>query len=233
MSELPSAAVTVKEICELTGYTRQWLNKLADRGEVPGCSRNDVGRLQFEDTAELREWIEKATEKNQPRDSKRAARGRQFDQKPIAPGEVSYRPCDLAKETGLSAKTISRNWDKIPGASVYLSRPKRKKYQVRFKPCAELFEWVAKAKSHSFYRKDYARERESFPNDLHLAVMHLKCATQLLLDYNAKVQAWDLNAKNSVTLADQLENFWESIKPIREGVGMCMEEEEDDTDLFF
>jgi hypothetical protein len=63
--------------------------------------------------------------------------------------------------------------------------------------------------------------------------MHLQCATKLLLDYNAKVHAWDLNADNSVTLADQLDNFWESIKPIREGVGMCMEEEVDDSDISF
>jgi hypothetical protein len=57
--------------------------------------------------------------------------------------------------------------------------------------------------------------------------MHLQATTQLLLDYNAKVQAWDLNARNSVTLAFQLEDFWDRIRPIREGVGMCEEEEEE------
>jgi hypothetical protein len=81
--------------------------------------------------------------------------------------------------------------------------------------------------------KGLRQRKGTFPNDLHLAVMHLQCAAKLLLDYNAKVQAWDLNEENSVTLADQLDNFWESIRPIREGVGMCMEEEEDDADLSF
>jgi hypothetical protein len=217
--------VTVSEICELTGYTRQWLNKLADRGEIPDCSRNDVGRLHFDDTPELREWIKRAGFRNEPKNLKRTAQRWQFDQKPILPGDPSYRPCDLAKLVGCSAKTITRNQDNIPGVTVYYSRPKRKKYQVRFKPCAELSQWIANTKAQTFYAKDYASQRERFPNDLHLAKLHLESAAKLILDYNAKISAWDWNANTSVTIADQLENFWEKMKPIREAVCIELEEE--------
>jgi hypothetical protein len=225
--------VTVSDICESTGYTRQWLNKLADRGEIPGCSRNENERLQFEDTSEFRKWIKRARANNEFRNLKRSAQREKFDQKPLIPGESSFRPCDLAKIVGCSAKTITRNQAKIPGVTVYFSHPKRTKYQVRFKLCAELSEWIAKTKAESFYTRDYARERERFPNDLHLAKLHLQSAAKLLLDYNAKISAWDWNANTSVTIADQIENFWEKIKPIRQAVSIDSEEHSDDDDFSF
>lgn len=47
----------ISEIAEKTCLTRQWLNKLADRGEIPGVKRKVNGRLRIEDGSKLREWI--------------------------------------------------------------------------------------------------------------------------------------------------------------------------------
>jgi hypothetical protein len=64
-----------------------------------------------------------------------------------------------------------------------------------------------------------------FPQRSSSAKLHLESAAKLILDYNAKISAWDWNANTSVTIADQLENFWEKMRPVREAVCIEMEEE--------
>jgi hypothetical protein len=46
-------------ICDLSilsGLSRQWVNKLVDKGEVPGCRRKSNGRLKNYDDEKAAEW---------------------------------------------------------------------------------------------------------------------------------------------------------------------------------
>lgn len=65
--------MTVSEIANKTCLTRQWLNKLADRGEIPGATRKANGRLRIEDCPKLRSWVRRTANSVL---SYRAARGR-------------------------------------------------------------------------------------------------------------------------------------------------------------
>lgn len=56
--------VLVSELARRTGYSRQWLNRLADAGEIPGCRRKPSGRLEIFASPELDLWIEACHRKN-------------------------------------------------------------------------------------------------------------------------------------------------------------------------
>lgn len=57
MSQLPYNPMTISEISQKTCLTRQWLNRLADRGEIPGITRKPNGRLKIQADPKLRNWI--------------------------------------------------------------------------------------------------------------------------------------------------------------------------------
>jgi hypothetical protein len=48
--------MTVSELAARAGISRQWLNKKADSGEVPGVRRAPNGRLFIQDSLELDDW---------------------------------------------------------------------------------------------------------------------------------------------------------------------------------
>ena len=64
--------MTIKEIARATGLSRQWINELADRGEIPSIKRKLNGRLAIEDTPALRKWID-GKKKSVQRDRDRRA----------------------------------------------------------------------------------------------------------------------------------------------------------------
>ena len=63
----------VAEMARKTGLTRQWLNRLADKGGIPGCGRKANGRLRIQDGPELQLWLRRTRNKIS---SSRAARAR-------------------------------------------------------------------------------------------------------------------------------------------------------------
>jgi hypothetical protein len=143
--------MNVTDICKTTGITRQWLNKLVDRGEVPGASRRDSGRLQIADSPEFRRWVTArsrlTTKRNRTRDQLRR------DKATIkAPIEGDYTSRELATMVGCTAESIRNRVVSIPGARLDESTTKvydkklGRNIQIhnvyRFRDCPELREWI-------------------------------------------------------------------------------------------
>jgi hypothetical protein len=129
--------VTVTELEKMSGISRQWLNKLADRGKLPGCTKGPTERLVIRFTPALKAWIAQARKKGERAAARNAKFRQKFDGCYPPEGAETLRASDLAKRTRLSARTINRRAEEIPGRI-----PSGTGRQSRWVPCLELYEWI-------------------------------------------------------------------------------------------
>jgi hypothetical protein len=127
--------MTVTELCERARITRQWLNKLVDRHEVPGCRRKPNDRLHIVEGPELDQWIQQTAKLQTRKRGRRVTLQERLERFRKMPNAPEYTVSNLAKRVGLTASTIRRRIPEIPAAfydgKVY-----------RFKKTPDLKAWI-------------------------------------------------------------------------------------------
>jgi hypothetical protein len=127
--------MTVTQLCERARITRQWLNKLVDRAEVPGCRRKPNDRLLVIEGPDLDRWIRQTANIQKQKRGRRLTLKEQLDRFRKMPDVPEYTVGKLAKRVGLTASTIRRRILEIPG-SFYDG----KVYRIKSTP--ELEQWM-------------------------------------------------------------------------------------------
>ena len=107
--------MTVNELCRRAGITRQWLNKLVDRGEAPCCSRKPNERLAIGDGPDLEAWIERIANRQKKKRGRRLSLQERIDRLQRTPDLDQYTVNDLAKKIDVTASTVRRRILEIPG----------------------------------------------------------------------------------------------------------------------
>jgi hypothetical protein len=125
----------VNELCEMAGITRQWLNKQADLGKVPGATRQPNERLKIVECAELNKWIKVTSDLQKKKRGKRLSLQQRLARIEDYSTSESYTATELARKTGISASTIKRRVLEIPGA--YFDG-----LRYRFRNSPELSQWI-------------------------------------------------------------------------------------------
>jgi len=115
MSVLPFR-MTVNELCGKAKITRQWLNKLVDRGEVPCCSRKSNDRLAIGDSPDLNTWIEKTAKRQKKKQGRRLSLKERIDRFNRIPDLEEYTVSDLSKKIGVTVSTVRRRILEIQSA---------------------------------------------------------------------------------------------------------------------
>jgi hypothetical protein len=125
----------VTELCERARITRQWLNKLVDRGEVPGCRRKPNDRLLIIEGPDIGRWIQQTADIQRQKRGRRLTLKDRMDRFRKIPDSPEYTVGALAKKVGLTASTIRRRILEIPG--VFYDG---KVYRIKNTP--ELKQWI-------------------------------------------------------------------------------------------
>jgi hypothetical protein len=99
-------SVTVKDLCRRAKITRQWLNKLVDRGEVQGCRRKPNDRLLIIEGPDLDRWIQQIADVQKQKRGRRLTLKDRLDRFRKMPDSPEYTVGNLAKKVGLSRKQI-------------------------------------------------------------------------------------------------------------------------------
>ena len=129
--------MTVRELSEQAGLSRQWINKNVDLGNVPGVSRKENGRLEIEETEALQRWISSKRQAQQARQKRRLSVQERIDKLSKTEEKEYLRPSELAQIIGNSTGFIRENALKIPGVCLYQNG-------YRFKKTPALQKWVQK-----------------------------------------------------------------------------------------
>jgi hypothetical protein len=108
--------MTVSDLCARAQITRQWLNKLVDRGEVPCCSRKPNDRLIIGASPDLDTWIERTARRQKRKQGRRLSLKDRLDRFSRIPDSDQYTVSNLAKKIGVTASTVRRRIVEIPGA---------------------------------------------------------------------------------------------------------------------
>jgi len=154
--------VTVTELCRRAGITRQWLNKLIDRGEVPCCSRKQNERLAIGDGPGLEEWIERTANRQKKKQGRRLSLQERIDRFQRIPDLDQYTVNDLAKKIDVTVSTVRRRILEIPG--VFYDG---KAYRIPNTP--ELKRWIHEETVVRLQEKELRyRGRESRRRDIRL-----------------------------------------------------------------
>jgi hypothetical protein len=152
--------MTVTELCERARITRQWLNKLVDRHEVPGCRRKPNDRLHIIEGPKLDQWIKQTAKLQTRKRGRRLTLKERLERFRKMPNAPEYTVSDLAKKVGLTASTIRRRILEIPGAFY-----DGKEYRIKDAP--NLKQWIeAEVTTRIEERERLYRERKrrkSFP----------------------------------------------------------------------
>jgi hypothetical protein len=108
--------MTVNDLCKMAGITRQWLNKRVDLGKVPGCHRKPSGRLAIDECPELHKWAKTCSALQKKKQGKRLTLQQRLDRLNDSPIAESFTAAELGRKIGLTASTINRRVEEIPGA---------------------------------------------------------------------------------------------------------------------
>jgi hypothetical protein len=210
MSDLPCHTMTAGQLSKESGICRQWLNELSDRGEIPGCTRGANQKLVIKDGPELRVWIEKKSRKAKDRRKRVTALQQRFSGKFSQDDlDQAYRACDLAKLTGLDARTINRRAAEIPGRIL-----SRTGFQIRWVRCSQLKEWIEKH-----------RNRLAYVDDIKLLRQRLKATVSGLKGLHARYPDWPHTYGDDIE--DVLDEFLYEVEPYRR-----LARGEDEEDIF-
>src|SRR2546430_17576508 len=108
--------MTVSDLSARAQITRQWLNKLVDRGEVPGCVRDEEsGRLRISNSSKLAKWVATKARLQTKKQGRRLTLEERRERYERLPGLEAYTATGLAQRTGLAVSTIRRRVVDIPG----------------------------------------------------------------------------------------------------------------------
>jgi hypothetical protein len=133
--------MTVSELASRAGISRQWLNVLADKGEVPGCSRKANGRLQIEPSdGRLEKWIRTQNEKLLEK-AKLPSFLADKQMECVPEGENFLTAEDLAKLVGESPRTIRRKVAENGIPSTFLVGGRQ---QIMFDHTSALEKWIVR-----------------------------------------------------------------------------------------
>jgi hypothetical protein len=129
--------MTVMQLAEAAGISRQWLNVLVSRGEVPGVTRSASGRLLLQPSPALEQWAK------QKREHLNNQRGRRLLPYRKPRDSTASRPYfttgELADACRCSRETIRAKAHKIPGAELVGMR-------YRFTDSKALRDWIERRK---------------------------------------------------------------------------------------
>jgi hypothetical protein len=140
--------MTVSDLCARAEITRQWLNKLVDRGEVPGCVRDeDSGRLSISDSSKLAKWIANKARLQTKKQGRRLSLEERRERYERLPGLEAFTATELAERTGLGASTIRRRVVDIPDA--YADGA-----SYRFKRTPELEQWISETREQLLFERE-------------------------------------------------------------------------------
>jgi len=140
--------MTVSDLSARAQITRQWLNKLVDRGEVPGCVRDEEsGRLRISNSSKLAKWVATKARLQTKKQGRRLTLEERRERYERLPGLEAYTATGLAQRTGLAVSTIRRRVVDIPGA--YADGA-----SYRFKRTPELQQWITETREQLLFERE-------------------------------------------------------------------------------
>ena len=110
--------MTVRELSERAGLSRQQINKNVDLGDVPGVRRKENGRLEIEETKALQRWISSKRGLQQTRQKRRLSVQERISKLSKTEEKDYLRPSELAQFIGNSTEFVREKALKIPGVCV-------------------------------------------------------------------------------------------------------------------